>query len=308
MKDFDLSTLRLFVAVCDSKSIKRVAERERIDASAITKRLAKLEDQVQTPLLKRAMQGVQPTPEGALFCEKARKLVLDAQKLADSLMNRQAKLAGSLTIASGRSTMAGVLTDDLASFMLLHQHGSVHLMVKEALSKDAVQMVRDGHASLAVLWDYTETTGLQQVDYHTDTVVAVMHKGHPLATRASISIQEMMDYDMVALDQHLHTQARLQRLDIVSSNARFVIQVENIFSGLRLAEKGVGIFGCTLKTVQRQGFQLDVAIVPLRDKWAEQRVKIVYPSNLINPVAKQLIQHLVREHNTLRPDQAEVAE
>ena len=61
MKDLDLTTLRLFVEVCDAKSIKRVAEREQIDASAITKRLAKLEEQLQTRLLKRVRQGVEAT-------------------------------------------------------------------------------------------------------------------------------------------------------------------------------------------------------------------------------------------------------
>ena len=52
MKDFDLTTLRLFVAVCEAKSIKRVADREQLDASAITRRLAKLEDQLQMPLIQ----------------------------------------------------------------------------------------------------------------------------------------------------------------------------------------------------------------------------------------------------------------
>jgi DNA-binding transcriptional LysR family regulator len=67
MKDLDLTTLRMFVEVCDAQSIKRVAEREQVDASSITKRLAKLEDQLQTQLLKRVRQGVQATPEGALL-------------------------------------------------------------------------------------------------------------------------------------------------------------------------------------------------------------------------------------------------
>ena len=44
MTDLDLTTLRLFVNVCESRSIQRVAEREKMDRSAITKRLAKLEN------------------------------------------------------------------------------------------------------------------------------------------------------------------------------------------------------------------------------------------------------------------------
>ena len=93
MNDLDLTTLRLFVAVCDARSIKRVAELEQVDASAVTKRLAKLEKQLQTRLLKRVRQGVEATPEGALFSEQARRLVMDARKLSDSLLQRKSGLS-----------------------------------------------------------------------------------------------------------------------------------------------------------------------------------------------------------------------
>ena len=46
MKDLDLTTIRLFVAVCESRSILRVSERENMVPSAITKRLANLEDEI----------------------------------------------------------------------------------------------------------------------------------------------------------------------------------------------------------------------------------------------------------------------
>ena len=64
MRDLDLQTLRLFAAVCDQRSIARVAEQESIVGSAISKRLAQLEDTVGTPLLLRKRRGVVPTPAG----------------------------------------------------------------------------------------------------------------------------------------------------------------------------------------------------------------------------------------------------
>ena len=62
MRNLDLLTLRLFVAVCDHRSIARVAEQEAIVGSAISKRLAQLEDAVGTTLLVRKRRGVAPTP------------------------------------------------------------------------------------------------------------------------------------------------------------------------------------------------------------------------------------------------------
>ena len=201
MKDLDLTTLRLFVEVCDAQSIKRVAEREQVDASSITKRLAKLEDQLQTPLLKRVRQGVVATPEGALLSEQARRLVKEAQRVSDRVMNKNGRLNGTITIATHMASMSSVLTDDLGAFMLLNSHETVHLNVKEMLSKDVVQMVRDGRASIGVVWDNTETSDLQHVFYYSDRLAAVMKSDHPLATRKDVDYEDLIHFDFVA-DKH----------------------------------------------------------------------------------------------------------
>ena len=64
MRDLDLTSLRLFVAVCDTRNIARAAEQQALVGSAISKRLAALEDAVGTALLVRRRRGVEPTPAG----------------------------------------------------------------------------------------------------------------------------------------------------------------------------------------------------------------------------------------------------
>jgi DNA-binding transcriptional LysR family regulator len=303
MKDLDLTTLRLFVQVCDAQSIKRVAEREQVDASSITKRLSKLEEQLKTPLLKRVRQGVQATPEGALLSEQARRLVKDAQKISDALMQRTTSLTGSVMIASHMASMSSVLTDDLASFMQLQAHRSVHLNVKETLSKDVVQMVRDGRASLGVVWDNTETSDLQHVDYYSDTLAAVMSAKHPLAKLEGIRYEELMAHDFIADKHTRHTQALLQRSGgITCGDARFSVEVETSQSAIRMAAHGLGVYVCQVKIAQIQAKNFDIAIVPLIDKWARVRVKVVYESNLLSPLAKRLIDHLAHQHKNLSPE------
>lgn len=304
MKDLDLTTLRLFVEVCDAQSIKRVAEREQVDASSITKRLAKLEDQLKTQLLKRVRQGVQATPEGALLSEEARNLVKDAQKISGKFMHRNVLLTGTLTIASHMSSMSCVLTDDLASFLLLHGHESVQLNVKEMVSKDVVQMVRDGRANFGVVWDNTETSNLQHVNYYNDKLAAVMKKNHPLAERSSINYEEMIAYDLIG-DRHTrHTEVLLRRSGgIKSDDGRFVVQVDTMQSAIRMAAKGVGIYVCQTKIAETQAWDQEIAVVPLSNKWANVRVKIIYNNTLLNALGKALIAHLAHQHTPLIPEQ-----
>ena len=297
MKDLDLTTLRLFVEVCDSKSIKRVAEREQIDASAITKRLAKLEDQLQTVLLKRVRQGIDATPDGALICEKARRLVNDARQLSDDLLKRKSGLSGLVTIASHTSSMSSVLPDDLALFMHLHAHDSIQITVKETTSKDAVQMVRDGSAQFAIVWDFTETSELQHLNYYSDVVAAVMSPRHPLAMRSAIRYEELVSYDQIADKHTKHTEAMLQRSGVVQASARFVLHLETQQSAMRMAAHGLGVYVCHTNSAKLQAAHLGLIVVPICDSWARMRVKLVFQTNLFNPLAKAMIDHLGHQHN-----------
>jgi len=64
----DLTSLQLFVAVCEMGSIGRAAEREGIAASAVSKRLSDLEASLDTPLLYRHARGVDLTPAAKPCC------------------------------------------------------------------------------------------------------------------------------------------------------------------------------------------------------------------------------------------------
>ena len=53
----DLTTLRLFIAVCDEQNLTRAAQREGIAASAVSKRMNDFELAFGVTLFKRAVQG-----------------------------------------------------------------------------------------------------------------------------------------------------------------------------------------------------------------------------------------------------------
>ena len=70
----DLTSLQLFVAVCELGSIGKAAEREFIAASAVSKRLSDLEATLETPLLYRHTRGVDLTPAGESLLHHARSV------------------------------------------------------------------------------------------------------------------------------------------------------------------------------------------------------------------------------------------
>ena len=71
----DLTTLRLFVAVCETRNFVHAAQRQHLVGSAVSKRIAALEAQVHTPLFVRQRHGVALTPAGETFLEYARTML-----------------------------------------------------------------------------------------------------------------------------------------------------------------------------------------------------------------------------------------
>ena len=118
MRDLDLTSLRLFVAVCDTRNIARAAEQQALVGSAISKRLAALEDAVGTALLVRRRRGVEPTPAGETLLEHAREILANHARIERDMAAYAAGVRGQVRILATASAIAESLADfsrDLAS-------------------------------------------------------------------------------------------------------------------------------------------------------------------------------------------------
>ena len=83
----DLTSLQLFVAVCELGSIGRAAEREFIAASAVSKRLSDLEATLGTTLLYRHARGVDLSPAGESLLHHARSVLYSLEKMQGELLS-----------------------------------------------------------------------------------------------------------------------------------------------------------------------------------------------------------------------------
>jgi DNA-binding transcriptional LysR family regulator len=71
---FDLTTLNLVLAIADTRSITRGAEREHLALAAASKRLSDLEARFGVVLFERRARGVEPTEAGRALVRHVRSL------------------------------------------------------------------------------------------------------------------------------------------------------------------------------------------------------------------------------------------
>jgi DNA-binding transcriptional LysR family regulator len=294
VKDLDLTTLRHFVAVCETGNISRAAELEHVVPSAISKRLAQLESDFGVPLLQRQRRGVAPTPAGENLLEHSRAILSSAQKVAQDMASFGAGLRGKVRLLATVSSIAESLPDDVAAFMQKPEHREIQVDIEEDVSREVVRRVKEGSASLGALWDATDLDGLKSVPYRTDHLAVVAHASHPLAWRKRCSFHETLDFEHVGMEPSSAVNVMLSKAAAVAGKQMiYRAQVSNFEAALRVvrANLGISILPKEIASSYAQAFELKV--IPLQDAWARRRFNICYRDReKLTRAATMLLDHL----------------
>ncbi|MES9939867.1 MAG: LysR substrate-binding domain-containing protein [Candidatus Thiodiazotropha sp. 6PLUC2] len=147
-RDLELELLRTFVTVIDSGGFTRAAERLHRTQSTVSQQLKRLEERLQTPLLKRNTRHIALTERGELLLGYARRLLLLNDQALAALS--ETRLQGKVRLGSAQEIADGGLADLLAHFSRLHP--GVALEIKVDANTKLRDEVASGDLDLAVLF------------------------------------------------------------------------------------------------------------------------------------------------------------
>jgi DNA-binding transcriptional LysR family regulator len=299
MRDLDLTTLRLFVAVCDAGNIARAGETSSIVGSAISKRLALLETAVGTPLLVRKRHGVTPTPAGQSLLEHARGMLAGAGRIERDMQAFASGLRGQVRILASASALAESLADDVAAFLKQPAHANIRVDMEERISPEVVRGVRDGTASLGICWDAAELGSLQHRPYRSDHLCVAVPPGHPLAARKRLRFEQTLDYEHVSMPVSSAVQVMLQRAAARlgrAVNCRVI--VSNFEAALRVVRAGLAISVVPREVAELHAAAWKLKLVPIDETWAQRRFILCFrDAGTLAPAAQLLLDHLAHPEN-----------
>lgn len=288
----DLTSLQLFVAVCELGSIGRAAEREFIAASAISKRLSDLEAALGAPLLYRRPRGVELTPAGETFLHHARSVLFSLDRMQGELSEFAQGVRGHVRIHANLSAIMQFLPDDLAGFTALHPQ--VKLDLEEHVSSEVVRAVRDGDADIGICNAPGAVDDLQSRRYRQDRLVVAVPRRHPLAARPAVWYEETLDHDQIGLQGNSALDLAMRRAAAAAGkDIRLRIRVTGLDALCRMVHNGLGI-----GLIPDRAFALlqgvgELQAVALRDDWAVRDIDLLARDFASLPVtARLLVDHL----------------
>lgn len=104
-----LDEMQAFIAVVDTGSITAAAEQLNQTISATSRTLGRLEEKLQTTLLRRTTRRLVLTEEGSAYLERARQIVGSVEEAEELMSMRRTKPAGLLRVDAASPFMLHVV-------------------------------------------------------------------------------------------------------------------------------------------------------------------------------------------------------
>jgi DNA-binding transcriptional LysR family regulator len=182
----DIAALQAFLAIAETGSFSRAAERIYLTQPAISKRIALLERELGATLFDRVGRRVQLTPAGQALAARARELLKDFEDVRRVITNLAGTIGGELRLAMSHHVGLHRLPPALKRFH--DTHPDVRLDLRFMDSEQACQAVAQGELEVAIVTLPPQKNPiLRSEQIWDDPLDFVVGHEHPLARESNIT-------------------------------------------------------------------------------------------------------------------------
>ena len=208
----DTSTLQAFLAVAESGSFSKAASQLYLTQSAVSKRIALLEEQLGSKLFDRIGRSISVTEAGNELLPRARDILLqfdDAKRAINNISSGE--IMGTLSFAASHHISLHRLPNYLRRFS--EECPDVELDLRFEESEVAYEGVLKGDLELALITlspDPDENIHSEII--WDDLLQYVVSEDHPLATSNEITLTELTAYNAILPGANTFTRSLVEQL------------------------------------------------------------------------------------------------
>ncbi|ACL63693.1 transcriptional regulator, LysR family [Anaeromyxobacter dehalogenans 2CP-1] len=196
---FSLRQLQYAVAVAETLSFRRAAERCRVAQPSLSTQIAQLESALGLRLFERDRRRVLVTGAGRPLLEQMRRLLLQADDLLEAARRAGDPLAGALRVGV-IPTISPYLLPAIAP-ALRAAYPALHLTWLEDRTAELVRSLHAGTLDAALLAVEAELGDVEVAPVARDAFVLATPPGHPLGVaREPASAAELRDASVLLLE------------------------------------------------------------------------------------------------------------
>jgi DNA-binding transcriptional LysR family regulator len=232
--------IEAFRAVMVTGSITRAAARLNVSQPAVSRLVADLEAEIDLKLFVRAGGQIIATEEARSLMEDVDFFFRGLEGVYQAAQDIKEMRKGKVRLAVMPNLSFDAVPEIISLFLKKHQ--DVKLTMDVLTSPNIANLVASRHFDLGFAQLSDRRPDLKILASYRLKCVCVVAHGHRLAKRESLSPEDFLDEQIVALSQHTLTAHHI-RQTFLRSNVELNIKIESqpSFAACALAVKGVGV-------------------------------------------------------------------
>ncbi len=182
----ELIQLKYFQEIVEKGSFNKAAKSLFISQPALSKSMARLEEELGVELFTRQGRTLKLNAFGELFLAQMKTAMLQISDGIRSVRELAGYEYGSVSVALGeRIELDGILEQ------FMYDHPDVHLQVKYYPTNGLIDKLIDGGCDFAVVSEPIDAPQITWLPLFEDSICVMMSKQHPLASRKKIYAEEL---------------------------------------------------------------------------------------------------------------------
>lgn len=256
----DLDILHEFITLAEKCNYQEAASTLVMSQSALSKHISKLEDELGVQLFNRSKRNIILSPCGELFLGYAAQMCALEDESTQALQELHARNSSKLSIGFMRLHGSFGLMETLHDFNVLYPDIEITMIEKTGAQLKTLLAAKKCDFIFGA--ESADNRAFRAIPYKTDNLAVVFPKGHPLAAKSSVMLDELSSEKIVGARMTYEMRLFNALCNEHDFHPNYIASISNASTVLRLVALGYGI-SVMSKQVARSCNNPDVAIVDL---------------------------------------------
>jgi DNA-binding transcriptional LysR family regulator len=286
---FDLTTVNLFIAIAESGGVTRGAEQLHLAPTAASRRIQELEAQLNVTLFERLPHGMALTDAGRAILAHARTIAMTVTRMQDDAASFRHGEKGVVRMAAPKSAVIQFLPFDIQKCAL--DCPGVRIDLQEMNSQVVQQTLKRGVVDMGIYEASLGSIDLPTLAYRDDQLVLVASHSHALAGRKSVSITDIVSWDVIGLNEGSAISIALERqASEAGRTLRMSMRVGGFDSIAALIAQSGGMGVMPVEVARKVASGEAFRHIPIEGAWASRKFVLCHqPLESLSLAAQSVI-------------------
>jgi DNA-binding transcriptional LysR family regulator len=275
----DINQLEVLVTVARERSFSRAAEVLSRTQPAVSQAIRRLELEIGEKLFDRSSKDGTLTPAGEVLLDHAQQMLNLRNSATRSMRDLRELQEGKVSISANEHTVFYLLPV-IEEFR--RQHPRIKVEVHRGVASRIPKEVTSREVELGVVSFTPSEQSIKAIPVMTDSLVVIVSPSHRLASRDTISINDLGEEVLIAHNaQSPYRQSVIAAFERNRTPMNIAIELPSLEAIKRIVELGAGVALVPRLSAEGEIASGRLAAIRVKELKLERRLNIIYRKNSV---------------------------